>query len=283
MHLQGGSAEDDLAHADIPDITAACADILAGVLSCMPSWQQLHGEPTKDKQRPKIHQCGVPGMHGAKSSPAAAAVPIAPAQLLGPGSITGPALPDMAPHAAPGSQAQHLLQQPLIQQQQHQELAYGSARPVQGMQHMQQLPSHQQGQAMVFAGPMQGIQQTQARSVWFQAASGAAQTPLQHQQEQPPMPQQGMSSLAAQTQGMQRAQPDEASQAPAAKAAKLPGEEHPRCRQLMEAYQAFPNAQTKTVLAVLHEYATRLGLEVSGLKLVVSSGNLQMCWKPAPV
>lgn len=36
----------------------------------------------------------------------------------------------------------------------------------------------------------------------------------------------------------------------------------PRCKHLIEAYHALPNSQNKTPLAVLHDYATRLGLEV---------------------
>lgn len=37
---------------------------------------------------------------------------------------------------------------------------------------------------------------------------------------------------------------------------------HPRCTQLIKAYQSMPNAQNKTPLAVLHEYAVRFNLEV---------------------
>ena len=36
----------------------------------------------------------------------------------------------------------------------------------------------------------------------------------------------------------------------------------PRCKHLIEAYHELPNSQNKTPLAVLHDYATRLGLEV---------------------
>lgn len=37
---------------------------------------------------------------------------------------------------------------------------------------------------------------------------------------------------------------------------------YPRCKHLIEVYRALPGAQNKTPLAVLHEYATRLNLEV---------------------
>lgn len=37
---------------------------------------------------------------------------------------------------------------------------------------------------------------------------------------------------------------------------------YPRCKHLIEVYRALPGAQNKSPLAVLHEYATRLSLEV---------------------
>ena len=51
-------------------------------------------------------------------------------------------------------------------------------------------------------------------------------------------------------------------QAQPGKGCKLPEEQYPRCRALMEAYQEMSNGQPKTALAVLHEYAARLSLEV---------------------
>lgn len=38
---------------------------------------------------------------------------------------------------------------------------------------------------------------------------------------------------------------------------------YPRCKHLIDVYRALPGAQNKTPLAVLHEYSTRLNLEVS--------------------
>ena len=37
----------------------------------------------------------------------------------------------------------------------------------------------------------------------------------------------------------------------------------PRCKHLVETFRANPSTHNKTPLAILHEYATRLGLEVS--------------------
>lgn len=40
-------------------------------------------------------------------------------------------------------------------------------------------------------------------------------------------------------------------------------ESYPRCKRLLDAFRANPNTHNKTPLAVLHEYATRLSLEVT--------------------
>ena len=40
-------------------------------------------------------------------------------------------------------------------------------------------------------------------------------------------------------------------------------ENYPRCKRLVDTFRANPNTHNKTPLAVLHEYATRLSLEVS--------------------
>ena len=40
-------------------------------------------------------------------------------------------------------------------------------------------------------------------------------------------------------------------------------ESYPRCKRLVDTFRANPNTHNKTPLAVLHEYATRLSLEVS--------------------
>ena len=37
---------------------------------------------------------------------------------------------------------------------------------------------------------------------------------------------------------------------------------YPRCKRLVDTFRANPNTHNKTPLAVLHEYATRLSLEV---------------------
>ena len=40
-------------------------------------------------------------------------------------------------------------------------------------------------------------------------------------------------------------------------------EGYPRCKRLVDTFRANPNTHNKTPLAILHEYATRLSLEVS--------------------
>ena len=40
-------------------------------------------------------------------------------------------------------------------------------------------------------------------------------------------------------------------------------EGYPRCKHLVDTFRANPNTHNKTPLAILHEYATRLSLEVS--------------------
>lgn len=40
-------------------------------------------------------------------------------------------------------------------------------------------------------------------------------------------------------------------------------ESYPRCKRLLDTFRANPNTHNKTPLAVLHEYATRLSLEVN--------------------
>ena len=42
-------------------------------------------------------------------------------------------------------------------------------------------------------------------------------------------------------------------------------EGYPRCKHLVDTFRANPNTHNKTPLAILHEYATRLSLEVSAL------------------
>jgi len=58
-------------------------------------------------------------------------------------------------------------------------------------------------------------------------------------------------------------------------------EAFPRCKRLVDTFRANPNTHNKTPLAILHEYATRLSLEVSigstlclGVLLVGREGNL---------
>ena len=197
-------------------------------------------------------------MHRVEPPPAGATA--APAQRPTPGSIIGPSLLGMGPHLGAMPEAQHLQQPPSLQQQQQE--TYGTAAPMRGMQHVQHPPP---GAVHPSAGPMEGVQQMQAGAVGLKPAAGPAQLQPLHWQQQPSMPQQGLGAgdAAAPMQGTLEVQPHgAAAHAPAAKPGRLPEEEYPRCRQLMQAYEAFPNAQNKTALAVLHEYATRLGLEV---------------------
>jgi len=48
----------------------------------------------------------------------------------------------------------------------------------------------------------------------------------------------------------------------------------PRCKHLVETFRANPSTHNKTPLAILHEYATRLGLEVSKYSATASWTSL---------
>lgn len=58
---------------------------------------------------------------------------------------------------------------------------------------------------------------------------------------------------------------------------------YPRCKHLIEVYRALPGAQNKTPLAVLHEYATRLNLEVCKLLSIYELCSVAWsCFYPNP-